>query len=55
MSEADTGRMSIIPNWDGKAETCPCCLSQLGALAEYHDYSDAMDETEMHNCPTKMQ
>jgi len=55
MSEADTGRMSTIPKWDGRAETCPHYISQLGVLAEYHDYSDAMDEIEMATCPTKTQ
>ena len=55
MSEADTGRMSTIPKWDGRAETCPRYLSQLGALAEYHDCGNAMDETEMNNCPTRTQ
>ena len=53
MSVADTGRMSTIPKWDGRADTCPRYLSQLGALLKYHDYGDVMDETEMG--PTKTQ
>ena len=47
--------MSKIPKWDGRAETCPRYFLQIGALAEYHYYSDVMDETEMANCPTKTQ
>ncbi len=49
----DTRKMSTIPKWDGRAQTCPRYLSQLVALAEYHDCGDAMDEVEMVNCPTK--
>ncbi len=42
-----------MPKWDGKAESCPRYITHIEALAEHYDCGDAMDETEMANCPTK--
>ena len=42
-----------MPKWDGKAETCPRYITHISALAEHYDCGDAMDKTEMANCPTK--
>ena len=42
-----------MPKWDGKAETCPRYITHITALAEHYDCGDAMDESEMVNCPTK--
>ena len=42
-----------MPKWDGKADTCARYITHIQALAEYHECGDALDETEMVNCPTK--
>jgi len=55
MSESDARKMLTIPKWDGRVETCPRYLSTIGALTEYHNCGDAMDETDMATCLMKMQ
>ena len=53
MSESNSENSLKIPKWDGKWETCPRYLVQVEALDEYYECVEAMDETDMANCPTK--
>ena len=53
MSETKSKSLSSIPKWDGTQDTCGRYLSQIKALSEYHECGDALDESEMVNCPTK--
>ena len=53
MSESNSEKSLTIPKWDGKSETCPRYLVQVEALTKYYECGEAMDETDMANCPTK--
>lgn len=50
---SDDSKNITVPKWDGKAETCPRYLAKISALAEYYGCGDALDETEMTNCPNE--
>ncbi len=52
-AESESKSISTVPKWDGKVESCAMYLTQISALAEYHDCGDAMDLTAMADCPTK--
>ena len=52
-AESESKSILTVPKWDGKVESCAMYLSQISALAEYHDYGDAMDSTAVADCPTK--
>ena len=53
MSETELKSLFSIPKWDGTHDTCGRYLSQIKALAEYHECGDALDESEMVNFPIK--
>ena len=46
--------VSSISTWDGAEATCPRYIARIEALTIYQQCEDALDETEMGNCPTKL-
>ena len=55
MDEEKKTSVSSIPTWDGAEATCPSYIAKIEALAIYQQCKDALDETEMGNCPTKLE
>ena len=53
MSDSNASKIMTIMKWDGRAASCPCYLAQTKVLAKFHDCSDAIDQVEIENCPTK--
>ena len=53
MDDEKKTNVSSIPSWDGAEATCPRYIAKIEALAIYQQCEDALDETEMANCPTK--
>ena len=54
MDDDEKTNVSSIPTWDGAEAICLRYIAKIEALAIYQQCEDALEETEMGNCPTKL-